>query len=382
MNNTKSMNVVNLSKRILTPLEHNVLSLGLSFCPTSSLDFIQTRIDLFCFIRKLKLRFWFLTKPAVTVKHKSGVSESNLCIADVETLNTLIMMENEGEMDARVGLEEYGVVTDKACPSQFKPKSVFNPNVINAAIDVFERAVVADIKALDNNNSRLGDNLSRGQRLAIRSLQQDDTIVIRQSDKGGNIVVWGRDDYVSEGLKQLGDRDSYREINKETIKETNEIYWDMLKEWLDRDLLEVEEFQFLKNLYPKIPIMYLIPKIHKNPLSPPGRPIISAMGSLLESTSSYIDHYLRPFVLSLQSYIRDSTDFIKQIQGIHWETEFKLLTMDVSSLYTCIDQQKGIQCCKHFLKTRPLEYLEHTEMFCTMLEFCLQHNFFMFDDKF
>ena len=146
--------------------------------------------------------------------------------------------------------------------------------------------------------------------------------------------------------------------------------------------MEQEERLYLTNRHPKIPVLYLIPKIHKNLSNPPGRPIISAMDSLLENTSRYIDSFLRPYVISLPSYIKDTGDFLRTIRDIYWEVDFKLMTLDVCSLYTCIDHSLGIESCEFFLKTRPLSYLQYTEMIVDMLRFCLQHNFFIFDNLF
>lgn len=47
--------VINLSKRQLSTEEESLLKLGLSFCPVTDWSYIDTRIDLFLYIRKLKL---------------------------------------------------------------------------------------------------------------------------------------------------------------------------------------------------------------------------------------------------------------------------------------------------------------------------------------
>ena len=46
-------------------------------------------------------------------------------------------------------------------------------------------------------------NLTLGEMEALRSLKQKDDIVIKPVDKGGVIVVWSRDLYLSEALHQL-----------------------------------------------------------------------------------------------------------------------------------------------------------------------------------
>ena len=56
----------------------------------------------------------------------------------------------------------------------------------------------------------------------------------------------------------------------------------------------------------RIPIFYVLPKIHKElnsklPLGYPGRPIVSDCGSLNENISAYVDSILKPHMKSLSS---------------------------------------------------------------------------------
>ena len=63
-NTTESLNV-NLTKRSLTETEKSVLELGLTFCPSQkNLNKEQLALDLFNFIRRLKLREHFFRNPS------------------------------------------------------------------------------------------------------------------------------------------------------------------------------------------------------------------------------------------------------------------------------------------------------------------------------
>ena len=48
-----SNTVINLSEKSLTSDEVSVLAKGLTFCPQSNYDYVQTRIDVYKYIRKL-----------------------------------------------------------------------------------------------------------------------------------------------------------------------------------------------------------------------------------------------------------------------------------------------------------------------------------------
>ena len=41
---------------------------------------------------------------------------------------------------------------------------------------------------------------------------------------------------------------------------------------------------------------YLLPKIHKDPLNPPGRSIVSGSGELTEKNSQLVNHFIGPLV--------------------------------------------------------------------------------------
>ena len=45
----------------------------------------------------------------------------------------------------------------------------------------------------------------------MRNLAEDHLIIIKPADKGSCVVVWGGEDYLAEGYKQLSDNSSYIE---------------------------------------------------------------------------------------------------------------------------------------------------------------------------
>jgi hypothetical protein len=53
----------------------------------------------------------------------------------------------------------------------------------------------------------------------------------------------------------------------------------------------------------------------------------------------------------LPSYIKDTTDFIKKLQNFsNIDTNSYLVTLDVSSLYSNIPHDEGINACKYFME--------------------------------
>jgi hypothetical protein len=101
--------------------------------------------------------------------------------------------------------------------------------------------------------------------------------------------------------------------------------------------------------------LYLLPKIHKNKNPPPGRPIISGNGCPTEKISQFVDHFLNPPNSDLRSFVKDTTHFLQTLQEVGQLPENTLLaTLDVTSLYTNIPNDVGIQAARETLnETRP-----------------------------
>ena len=55
---------------------------------------------------------------------------------------------------------------------------------------------------------------------------------------------------------------------------------------------------------------YLLPKIHKDALNPPGRPMVSGSGGPTEKISQLVGHFIGKIVPLSKSYVRDSTHLI------------------------------------------------------------------------
>ena len=54
--------------------------------------------------------------------------------------------------------------------------------------------------------------MTKEERNTIYSLRDDNTIIIKEADKGSGIVVWDRKDYLAEAKKQLDDKEVYQEV--------------------------------------------------------------------------------------------------------------------------------------------------------------------------
>ena len=128
------------------------------------------------------------------------------------------------------------------------------------------------------------------------------------------------------------------------------------------------------------PSPHIVIKIHKP--TPIGRPIISGCDSPTERLSAFVDRLLQPIAKEQESYLKDSTDFITFIEKTRVPENAILVSMDVTSLYTNIPQEEGIDIVcnayeSYYLGESPIptQYLKRA------LELILQENSFQFTGK-
>lgn len=124
----------------------------------------------------------------------------------------------------------------------------------------------------------------------------------------------------------------------------------------------------------------MLPKVHKEPRdNPPSRPIVAANGSLTEPASQFIDHFLKPYVQKLPSYVQDTTDVLNKISNINNMTWDFLVTMDVESLYTNIDHVDGLRAINYYLTDRNGK-MPPSNFIVDLTEWVLNNNVFLFQD--
>ena len=100
-----------------------------------------------------------------------------------------------------------------------------------------------------------------------------------------------------------------------------------------------------------------------------------------ERISQFVDYYINTLVSTLDSHIKDTTDFLNKLSNLgNLPNNAILVTLDVSSLYPNIPHNQGIDACRHFLDTRPNKHIP-TETLCDLLQMILTMNNFTFNQQ-
>ncbi len=229
------------------------------------------------------------------------------------------------------------------------------------------------------------DNLSPECRQELTRLESLNEVIITPADKGGMWTVIPSSSYEREAFRQLADSNFYALIDHDLTLSTRQRLNTLLSLLRDRHFLSSRETRALEPpKEPKHRRFYLLPKIHKNDWPeqdmPPGRPIISDVGSVSRKCASLVEFFLAPLARRAPSFVRDSLHVISRLKGFTVPDEAILFTMDVSSLYTNVPIDEGLAAVSRaFLKYPDPKRPDASIL--SILSLLLRNNDFFFKDE-
>lgn len=335
-------NVINLSSIFrLDRAESSILEKGLTFIPTPGVPRrSELRRDLHMYHRRLKLLDYFgynnSEEVIPFVKSSSWEPEEDSVSLPIRTL-------------IRRDVEAFN-------------RHKFKPNVYN--------------------------NISQEERKALSKLAANPNIIIKSADKGGQICIQDRDNYLKEAYRQLNDAQYYKPLLQPLQNETQAIVRTKVDKLYQDGFINRKQKTYLMGPdSPRPRLFYLLPKIHKAPASwpvpcvvPSGRPIVSDCGSETYNVAEFIDYYLNPLSRQHPSYIKDTYDFVNKLKTIRAPKHTFIFSIDVESLYTNIDTDLGLKAVADVLSTKP-DPSRPDHFILELLELTLRRNDFEFNGK-
>ena len=201
----------------------------------------------------------------------------------------------------------------------------------------------------DNAATKNKSNISKNEWEAIKSLKENDSIVIKEADKGGAVVVMNKTHYYNIVVKILQDEETYKKTNENCDKKVFKDLEKLVAKF--SNCLLKEEQDFLTKFSFSTSNFYGLPKIHKSKIiqeaiqvqnseyvkiyEPPDltlRPIVAGPNCPTRRLSNLVDILLKPFLIYIKSYIKDNLDFLAKCSRENkWDTI--LTTFDVVGLY-------------------------------------------------
>lgn len=232
-------------------------------------------------------------------------------------------------------------------------------------------------------------NFSSNLKKALFRLQRNKQIIIKKSDKGNCTVVVNRDQYIKEGMRQLHSCAHYTEIENDISDNICKLVHDTLSDMHSKGEISKRQLKYLSPQQSgtiKTAELYLLNKIHSDPPTK-GRPIISANDCPVERISDFVDFFLQPFVLEQNTYIKDTSDFIRKIEQLQVPKNALIITLDYESMYTNIVHEEAVESVR---KTIIRENRHCTvkgmkrpsvESFCKLIELAVKCNNFKFNGR-
>ena len=184
--------------------------------------------------------------------------------------------------------------------------------------------------------SRISDkNLSREEVKALNNFVKNKDLVIQKADKGNNVIVLNRSDYISKLGKILEDTSKFKRVNIEERKALNNLIH--MEEQIIRLLKSLEDQGEIsekekRDLYPsgsQLGVLYGLAKIHKalEDEIPSFQPILSAIGTSTYKLAKFCDQLLKPLTNS-EYTVKDTFSFAKEV--LEFDASLFIASFDVT----------------------------------------------------
>ena len=246
-----------------------------------------------------------------------------------------------------------------------------------------------EVQVLDRQTLHVRLNISQEELDKLLKILKDEKIVALPSDKNLGLCFVSADWYQENGLKLLLNPSYIEEepdhellsMSLATIvtKASNFLTWQQLT-WL---------LNPIETHVTKVPVLKVIPKIHKFPIS--ARPIVPTFGTLLANVSAWVDYRLKPLLHRFPWILPDSKTFCRQILDVKLPVgkEVWLVSGDVVAMYPNIPIEDGIRNIASILEVRPmffttldeavkLEVKSLDELTVLLMRMVLQFNYVAF----
>ena len=246
------------------------------------------------------------------------------------------------------------------------------------AADLVRREVNATLRRARPPRS----NISREQRVALRSLREDRSIMILPADKGRASVVLDATTYRSK-MDDLITSGPYRKLAKDPTDRLCRKITSRLLELNRAGDLDDGTYRKLRPSGKQPPRMYGLPKIHKP--GTPMRPIVSCVSSFAYGLSKHLAGILAPLVGDTSNTVPNSTAFAEFLHGQRICSHETLVSFDVTSLFTNVPIEGACRVALQRLEgDRNLS--ERTSLspakITALLEFVLRSTYFLHEGTF
>ncbi|XP_072021450.1 uncharacterized protein [Amphiura filiformis] len=201
--------------------------------------------------------------------------------------------------------------------------------------------MVGVLKSTNNTKS----NLSKDEKIALKDLRKEDTILILPADKGKSTVVLDKEDYEEKVNIMLNDDKTYEKLKNDPTARYKKKLVSLLTRFKKEEKITVKEYWKLYPTVENTPRMYCTPKIHK--AGTHLRPIVDYCGSIMYETSKELARILGPLVGQSQHHVINSKDLAEDLAEIMIDEGEEFISHDVVSLFTNTPISESLEIIRH-----------------------------------
>jgi hypothetical protein len=258
-----------------------------------------------------------------------------------------------------IGLRTFfaGLEQEKEIP-KLRAKSTWRPPLPPHQVDYRINNFLNGLKNILHRRTGK-QNLTPHQRQLLKSLQENESVIIANADKNLGPVGIDVEHYIKLGLDHLLNPSTYELLTEDQAKQETDALWQAIYAWTvnHRNSLSDDTVFFIRDHLDKTKMdplgyFYLLIKLHKLPIS--GRPVCSDCGSLPHALGRYVDEMLQPIVKDQALYFKNSAELKTDLEAISLPTNASLFTYDAVAMYPSINTEDCL--------TRLTEYLSKPEI--------------------
>ena len=244
------------------------------------------------------------------------------------------------------------------------------------------------LKCFTNYNPKLEQNLSSTEIEGLKSLMNDESVVIHKSDKGNSVVIINADVYKQRMKELLSDASKFRKLKIDKGKDYNFIQnqelriIEQLRALMSNGCLTQQEYEDLCPCGSSPGILYGLSKVHKPVVdgSPKLRPILSAVNTPTYKLSKFLVKILEPFTKNRYTP-KDSFAFADDI--CKQDSSLYMGSLDADALFTNIPLKETIDICVDLLyRDNQVVNNLSKEDFKWLLITATQESFILFDGEY
>ena len=200
-------------------------------------------------------------------------------------------------------------------------------------------------------NKPILTNTTKAEHLALENLRKDKDCIIITVDKGVDLIVIDKTEYITICEDLLQDNSVCQHLSKDTNPNIHRELIKILQDYNNNNFISETEYILLKPPGSNSPAgrIYGLPRIHKNNM--PMHPIISACGTATKAIGKFITKILQNYCDKTPSLVKERTDFIQKIEYLSINQEETLVSFDVSIHITSIPVPAALQVINSKIST-------------------------------